>query len=81
MTEVNPSPLNAPWRARLHEVIFEAGTPAERAFDVVLLWLIVGSIAVVMLENVSAEIAQAMGGRTISTQACPSCSAEGHNAD
>jgi len=42
-----------PWRARLHEVIFEADTPEGKAFDVVLLWLIVGSIAAVMLESVT----------------------------
>lgn len=39
-------------RQRLHEIIFEADTPAGRAFDVTLLILIVLSVAVVLLESV-----------------------------
>lgn len=42
------------WRRRLYIVIFEAETRAGRAFDVVLLVLIVFSIAVVSLESVAA---------------------------
>ncbi len=41
------------WKERLHEIIYEADTKAGRRFDVILLWLIVLSIAVVMLESVS----------------------------
>jgi len=41
------------FRARLHTIIFEADTPAGKAFDVALLWAIVFSIAAVMLESVS----------------------------
>ncbi len=41
------------WRVRLHEIIYEADTPAGKRFDVVLLWLIVASVVVVMLESVS----------------------------
>jgi voltage-gated potassium channel len=41
------------WRARLHEVIFEADTPAGRAFDVCLLIAIVVSVIAVMLESVA----------------------------
>ncbi len=41
-----------PGRQRLHEIIFEADTPAGRAFDVALLILIVMSVAVVLLESV-----------------------------
>ena len=41
-----------PWRRRLHEIIFEADTRAGRTFDLVLLWLIVASVAIVMLESV-----------------------------
>ncbi|MEO0470655.1 MAG: ion transporter [Bacteroidota bacterium] len=44
-------------RERIHEIIFEADTPAGKAFDVVLLVLIVLSVIVVMLESVS-EIGQ-----------------------
>ena len=40
------------WRARLHEVIFEADTPAGRAFDVGLLVAILVSVVAVMLESV-----------------------------
>ncbi len=46
-------PPGAPWRSRLHEVIFEADTPLGKAFDVTLLLVIVGSIAAVALESVS----------------------------
>jgi voltage-gated potassium channel len=41
------------WRDRLYEVIFEADTPAGKAFDVLLLWSIVLSVLVVMLESVA----------------------------
>ncbi len=50
----------APWRQRLHEIIFEADTPAGKFFDVVLLLLIVFSVMVVMLDSV-AEIQQSHG--------------------
>lgn len=48
-------------RHRLHEIIFESDTRAGRAFDAVLLWLIILSVAVVMLESV-ASIRSAYGG-------------------
>lgn len=44
----------APWRHRLHEIIFEADTKMGKAFDVILLILIVLSIVLVMLESISA---------------------------
>lgn len=40
------------WRDALHDVIFEAETPAGRAFDVALLAAIVASVVAVMLESV-----------------------------
>ncbi len=40
------------WKEKLHEVIYEADTKAGKFFDVVLLWLIIISIALVMLESV-----------------------------
>lgn len=43
----------APWRRRLHEVIFEADTRAGRRFDVALLVLIIVSIVVVCLDSVA----------------------------
>ncbi len=41
-----------PWRARLHEIIFEADTPAGKAFDIILIVSIVLSVVVVMIESV-----------------------------
>jgi voltage-gated potassium channel len=41
-----------PWRARLHEVIFEAETPLGRRFDEVLIICILASVCVVMLDSV-----------------------------
>ncbi len=40
------------WRDRLHEVIFEAETPAGKAFDIALLVAILSSVLAVMLESV-----------------------------
>ena len=48
-------------RARVHEVIFEADTPAGHRFDVILLWLIFISVLTVSLESV-ASIRQEWGG-------------------
>jgi voltage-gated potassium channel len=39
-------------RARLHEIIFEANTRAGRLFDLGLIWLILLSVATVILESV-----------------------------
>ena len=103
------------WRQRLHEVIFEADTPAGKAFDVALLWLIVASVVVVTMTTVgygdiaphtvpgqtlaaavmvlgysiitvptgilSAELSEAKRKGPVSTQACPNCSAGGHDWD
>lgn len=41
------------WRQYLHEVIFEAETPAGKAFDVGLIWVIILSIIAVLLESVA----------------------------
>jgi voltage-gated potassium channel len=43
----------SPWREAMHEVIFEADTPAGRAFDIVLLVSILLSVAAVVLESVA----------------------------
>jgi len=48
------------WRHRFHEVIFEADTPAGKAFDVALLVAIVASVAAAVLESV-AEIRAVFG--------------------
>jgi voltage-gated potassium channel len=41
------------WRTELHEIIYEADTPAGKMFDVVLLIAILVSIILVMLESIS----------------------------
>lgn len=41
-----------PLKEKLHEIIFEADTPAGKAFDVALLVMITASVLVVMLESV-----------------------------
>jgi voltage-gated potassium channel len=45
-------------RGRLHEIIFEADTPVGKAFDVLLLIAIVGSVVAVCLESVAAVEAE-----------------------
>ncbi len=45
-------------RHRMHEIIFEADTPAGRAFDIALLLAIVLSVVAVLLESVPAIRAQ-----------------------
>lgn len=41
------------WRSKLHEIIYEADTPAGKLFDVLLLFFILLSIVLVMLESVN----------------------------
>ena len=53
MSESTPPPRRAPWREALRVVIFEADTPAGKAFDVALLAAIVVSVAAVFLESVA----------------------------
>jgi voltage-gated potassium channel len=48
------NPPLSPWREKLRVIIFEADTPAGKAFDVGLLVAIVLSVLAVMLESVSA---------------------------
>ena len=45
-------PAGSPLQAKLHEIIFEAETPAGKAFDIALLLAILASVVVVMLESV-----------------------------
>jgi len=44
----------SPTRQKLHEIIFEADTPAGKAFDVALLVVIILSVVAVVLESISA---------------------------
>lgn len=46
------------WKDKLHEIIYEADTPAGKLFDVILLITILASILLVMLESVKSIDAQ-----------------------
>lgn len=48
-----PEAAHAPWRHRLHTIIFEADTPAGRAFDIVLIIAIATSVFLVIVETVT----------------------------
>ena len=54
-------------RDRVHEIIFEADTPAGAAFDIALFVLISGSVAAVMLESVP-EFAEQYGTALIAAE-------------
>ena len=43
----------AGWRLRLYNIIFEADTRAGRAYDLTLIWVILASLAVVMLDSIA----------------------------
>ncbi|MEJ2719637.1 MAG: ion transporter [bacterium] len=47
-------PPKSAWRAKTHEIIFEADTPAGKAFDIILILCIVASVVAVMLDSVGA---------------------------
>ena len=53
MTETEATKEGLPLKARIHQVIFEADTPAGKFFDVALLLAILTSIVTVSLESVS----------------------------
>ena len=46
-----PDAAGSPWRHRLHTIIFEADTPAGRAFDIALIIAIVTSVALVIVDS------------------------------
>jgi voltage-gated potassium channel len=43
---------NTNWKEKIHEIIYEADTPAGKLFDLILLIIILASILLVMLESV-----------------------------
>jgi voltage-gated potassium channel len=53
-THAPKPPARSGWRATLHEVIFEADTPAGKAFDVLLIISILVSVMAVMLDSMVA---------------------------
>ena len=44
--------VHSGWRHKLHEIIYEADTPNGKIFDLTLIFLIVASVILVMLESV-----------------------------
>lgn len=48
-----PDSATSPWRHRLHTIIFEADTPAGRAFDITLIVAIVTSVVLVLIDSMS----------------------------
>ncbi|MDM8554903.1 ion transporter [Desulfococcaceae bacterium HSG7] len=52
-TKIDPDSTAKRWRILLHEVIFEADTPAGKAFDIILIWSIIISVMTVILESVT----------------------------
>lgn len=44
--------MHSPWKKTIHDIIYEADTPLGKAFDVVLLILILLSLAMVMMDSV-----------------------------
>jgi len=49
---LNTTSTKKNWRSRLHEIIYEADTPAGKLFDIILLIVILASIVLVMAESV-----------------------------
>jgi voltage-gated potassium channel len=52
MLELTPPGSASGWRKKLYRIIFEADTPAGKAFDIALLWAIILSVTVVFLESI-----------------------------
>lgn len=70
MTKKNsPKPQEklAPWQQKMHEVIFEADTPAGKLFDILLLIAILMSVFAVILDSV-ASIKQEYGELIVSVE-------------
>jgi voltage-gated potassium channel len=71
--EIFPSPGSndgrapAAWRIRLHEIIFEADTPAGRVFDIALIGSIILSVLVVMLDSIT-PIRETYGGELLAAE-------------
>ncbi|QDT01554.1 ion transporter [Adhaeretor mobilis] len=71
-TKPTPPPIESPaalsgWQRRWHEIIFEADTPAGKAFDITLLVLIVISVVGVLIQSTPTyeELYQPKWGRTL----------------
>lgn len=53
MSHIHKNGLKRDWQTKIHEIIFEADTPAGKAFDILLIIGIMLSVFVVMLESIS----------------------------
>ncbi|WP_405369458.1 MULTISPECIES: ion transporter [unclassified Nonlabens] len=51
---INDRHISSKWRRKIHEVIYEADTPAGKFFDIILLVVIIISLILVMVESVPA---------------------------
>jgi voltage-gated potassium channel len=51
MSESRPLKTVAPWRQKLWVIIFESDTPLGKAFDIILLFAILASVLVVLVES------------------------------
>lgn len=47
------APSKTSWKTKLHDIIYEADTPAGKLFDVILFIAIIASIILVMLESIN----------------------------
>ncbi len=52
MPEIKPEKKLSPWQRKIHEIIFEADTPAGKWFDIILILCIGLSVAAVMMDSV-----------------------------
>ena len=53
MKSSSPQPIELTgWRLKWYTIIFEADTVAGRRFDLLLIWLILLSVGVVMIDSV-----------------------------
>lgn len=71
-------PPDSSWRLRLYEIVFEAETKAGRFFDLIVMILGYGIIAV-PTGIVIAELTRSSKGA--STQVCPERHAQDHDSD
>lgn len=60
MTDYDNTEGYTPFKQRVWEIVFEAETPAGRAFDVILLWMIGISVATIMIGTIP-EMAERYG--------------------
>ena len=65
--KITPDKPDSAWRGKLHEIIFEAETPAGKAFDIVLIISITLSIIIVFMDSIN-DIHREYGSRLYSVE-------------